>query len=407
MDTDGGHHPVALAAVLWSSGQTVLAIVLLNMVGVWLAWYPSIPGEPAGSQGMFTQVTIKQLSRLSVNVFLPALVASSLGRRLSITMLAAAWFMPLVAMLHIAIGFVVAFLVRDTVVKPPPHLHRAFLCAITFQNSSALPLVIAKALASQPPFSSDPDAFGKFASYIFVYNVGWQLIFWTIGWSYLTQQDAPTAGRSESTPSDSKDAQSFAVTVIRQACRSPMIIASGIGITIGLITPLRDALFGDGGGFQFVGTALDTLGQAAVPVVTLVIAATLGKAALRSRAAVGDVAMLGDSSGGTTDAAALPSFTLLLTICVMRMVVVGGVQFALMAWFVLPAMDSTADPVQKMVLLIECMVPSANMVIVTCQQSGRQRAAEDITSALALEYVLMLPLLLVWITLAINIIGLP
>ena len=37
-------------------------------------------------------------------------------------------------------------------VNPPKHLWRPFLCAITFQNSSALPLVIVQSLSGFPPF---------------------------------------------------------------------------------------------------------------------------------------------------------------------------------------------------------------------------------------------------------------
>jgi predicted permease len=101
-------------------------------------------------------------------VFLPALVASSLAKRLTLDVLADAWVLPVAAAAQIAVGAVAAVVLTRWVARPPPHLRRPFMCAVAFQNSSALPLVIGEALAAQPPFSHDPDAFGKLAIYIFL-----------------------------------------------------------------------------------------------------------------------------------------------------------------------------------------------------------------------------------------------
>ena len=79
--------------------------------------------------------------------------------------------MPLCCWGQIAVAFCIGYVVRK-VVQPPKHLWRPFLCAITFQNSSALPLVVVQSLAEQPPFDSDSKAFEKIALYVFVYNVG-------------------------------------------------------------------------------------------------------------------------------------------------------------------------------------------------------------------------------------------
>jgi len=45
------------------------------------------------------------------------------------------------------------------------------------------------------------------------------------------------------------------------------------------------------------------------------------------------------------------------------------------------------------------------MVIVTCQQAGRQRAAEDLSAAYVLQYVLLVPTLLVFIPISMHIAG--
>jgi hypothetical protein len=53
-----------------------------------------------------------------------------------------------------------------------------------------------------------------------------------------------------------------------------------------------------------------------------------------------------------------------VTLTLLRVVVVGGVQFATVALLLAnEVILSGADPLLKLVLLIECAVPSANMVV--------------------------------------------
>ena len=61
----------AVGQVLYAAFQTVLNILLLNLVGVALAWYPKGDNLSIDARGLLTQSTIQALSRLSVTVFLP------------------------------------------------------------------------------------------------------------------------------------------------------------------------------------------------------------------------------------------------------------------------------------------------------------------------------------------------
>ena len=56
-------------------------------------------------------------------------------------------------------------------------------------------------------------------------------------------------------------------------------------------------------------------------------------------------------------------------------------------------------------LLIECASPSANMCIVVCQQTGKARAAEALSAAYIIMYLLMLVTLVFYVTAAIKIVG--
>jgi len=144
----------------------------------------------------------------------------------------------------------------------------------------------------------------------FRYNIGWQLIFWTAAYSFLTtdvHSDASTDTQHQTAPargggpdvkcngdagglgaadndgddgilgaSDATDSTSCE-SLVRSSMRSPVLMGTFVGISVGLCRPLHYELYGDGGAMHFVGAGVDTLGQAMVPVVTLVIASTLGK----------------------------------------------------------------------------------------------------------------------------------
>ena len=270
---------------------------------------------------------------------------------------------PLLATAQIGIAFAVALVARR-VVRPPAYLHRAFLCALVFQNSSALPLIIARGLAGA-------DGFAALAIHIFLYNVGWQTTFWTFGAAYLQ-------GDEESAATDSS-----VLAPLRKGMRQPMLIASFVGITIGLAPPLQSALFDADGVLHSMGQAAEVLAAAGVPVVTCVIAGTLGKSLLRNSAALLS-AWRGAPAAAEGESAL--SLRVIFMLCFCRLVVVGAIQFAgtsAIFAFVFP----DADPLMKLAVLLECCVPSANMVIVTLQTAGKKVAAEELSVAYIIMYV--------------------
>lgn len=435
------------------------------------------------------KVTITRLSKLSVNVFLPALVVSSLAKGLNPALLRSAWSLPLIAMADIALAAGVVTLVIRWM-KPPGHLRRPWIAAMVFQNSSALPLMIGKALSQQAPFKSDPSAFEKYTIAVFIYNIGWQLTFWTVGFQYITTVDRPELSPAATVAVANQSWFSVAGHNLKLGCtrlfQSPVVLACFTGLVVGLIPPVQRAMFGSGGWLRFIGTTLETLGGAAVPVVTLVVSATLGKAILRmsdvhvaevaaparslkpatagddpeltmglvvpdfgdeefednqdwadsspgsaglrlggrSRPAlrsdsdsgddpgvVGGVALHGSGAGrrakGPVPEALtpLPARSVLVTLGMIRLGLIGVIQFVVTAFVFLPTLVPGAGSMMKLVLLIECCVPSANMVIVACQQAGLQRAAEDLSAAYVVMYGFMFVGLLFYVMAAIAIIG--
>jgi Membrane transport protein len=62
---------------------------------------------------------------------------------------------------------------------------------------------------------------------------------------------------------------------VKQTFASPPFVAMILAFAVGCITPIRELLFSQGGALRFLGSALETLGQASSPVSTMVVAASL------------------------------------------------------------------------------------------------------------------------------------
>jgi predicted permease len=127
---------------------------------------------------------------------MPSLVFVSLAKGVTWELLAASWSVPLLSVFQILVAAAVAVVARQLIEAPPKHLEKPFYAAIVFQNSSTLPLVICQAISKQPLFNGDPEAFAKLTIYIFLYNIGWQLVFWTAGYSYITSGECASRGRA-------------------------------------------------------------------------------------------------------------------------------------------------------------------------------------------------------------------
>lgn len=61
----------------------------------------------------------------------------------------------------------------------------------------------------------------------------------------------------------------------KQTLTSPPFIAMVLAFIVGCITPVRDQFFSQGGALRFLGSALETLGQASSSITTMVVAASL------------------------------------------------------------------------------------------------------------------------------------
>jgi predicted permease len=351
------------AAFLLPALSSVGTVAMINVVGILAAMRG---GDKGAEPGIFTKSLIQGCSQLCVVVFMPCLVITSLASTVDWDVFVGGLAMPLFAVVHVITGLAVAVVVR-AIVKPPAYLHRPFLCALTFQNSSSVPLLVAAGLTASPPLSELPNAFEHIATYTFMYNIGWQVIFWSFGAAYLS---ASGDGGGGSTVWQS----------LKNGVQQPMLQASVVGLVVGLVPVLRE---GSEGGFKFATAAAEVLGSAGVPLVTCVMGATLGKSLLKHWGK-------------------RVSLTLPLVICFFRLIVVGGVQFLISVALTRLLMPADTSPYLKIALFVQVASPSANMNIVVLQKEGNTEAAEDLSLAFLLQYVLMLGWMLVVVPAGLN-----
>eukprot|EP00041_Stephanoeca_diplocostata_P036912 m.1368169 g.1368169 ORF g.1368169 m.1368169 type:complete len:572 (-) comp24954_c1_seq8:4114-5829(-) len=165
--------------VLLTTFQTLGAYILLCALGAILAKYPK-------RSPMLPRIVLQPLGRLSMQILLPALLITTLGKQLSIEVLKDSYpiFFWSIAMQFV--GFMIAQALQF-VVHVPKNLQQVFTCAIVYGNCGSLPLVVVETLSRQEPLATDEKALEKLTTFIFLYLVGWLLSFWSGGLIYLVR----------------------------------------------------------------------------------------------------------------------------------------------------------------------------------------------------------------------------
>ena len=377
-----------LLVIFASAASTTGAVLILNVFGIVLA-----------KVNLLDRKILKKMSALSSKVFLPSLIFIGLSKGLTLEKLRMAGPLPFFAILHICVAFIVGYVARF-LVKPSKQFSTPFLCACSFHNSSALPLVITTALATQAPFSKDRLAFEKMSAYIFIYVVGWGVMFWVFGYSSLMSAAAEKGGSQRSRRAEACEA-------FRRGFLNPPMIMTALGIIVGCV-PFLKALFHaeTGAPLSAVSSAVLVISQPATGIVTLVIAGTLGCAVLEkvSERRHKDTQVMSAYEPEGQNGKKWP-VRVLLWLCFVKLVVIGGIQFSITAWLMPLVFPAGVDPLLKIVLLIESSaLPSANLNLVICQQAGNLEAAETLSLAYILMYIGMLLTLVIYLMIAMSIV---
>ena len=215
--------------------------------------------------GLIDKNSLAVLSKLIFGLFQPCLLfvniattVAKLGSQGS-----ALWVLPTAALLQIILGMVVGKFVSTLIYgsKTSDEKDQLLICT-AFGNSGPLPLVFVDALLrSHADTSMLPQSIG----FISLYLLGWSPLFWIFG---------PLILQSTSTsPSSSTTRQ------VMERVFSPPVIASILGVVVGLVPVLRDSIMTDQpqnlGVANLIFESMRTLGSAYLPAVLLVLAGSL------------------------------------------------------------------------------------------------------------------------------------
>ena len=210
-----------LVHVFLQSASAMFKVGLVSSVGVYCSMYPK--GNPLISKGL-----IKELSRLSNFIFIPALVVASLGSTVSIPLLRRFGVLIFICLIVIVVSYMSTYAFK-WLHEEDLRLFAAIAVAVGSPNAISIPLLVMKTMCEDDSVNADysdaSSCFNEASSMMFVYSIGWHLVFWSYGFPVLKSLD------NENYTSNVSLYSNFVSNVIL----SPCMLAIYIGVLIGII----------------------------------------------------------------------------------------------------------------------------------------------------------------------------
>ncbi|KAI3794432.1 hypothetical protein L1987_37064 [Smallanthus sonchifolius] len=346
----------------------VLKVLIVTGLGSFLA---------LDSINLLGPVTRKHVNELVFFVFNPSIVASNLAGTITYESLISLWFMPVNILLTFIIGSALGW-VLILIAKPSQHLKGLVLGTCSAGNLGNLLLIIVPAVCKEKgtPFG-DSDvctvngmayaslslAIGAVFIWSYVYNL--VRVFSVDSGNNHTEtmhEDVtvpllPSSEPESSGPEEGKMKVmlkamkrrwgNFSNRVNLTAVFAPSTIGATFGFVIGTIAPIRNLLIGTEAPFRVIQDSASLVGEAAVPVMTLIVGGNLVKGLKGS--AISIPLVLGIAA---VRYIFLPLFGIL--------VVKGAFYFGLVP----------ADPLYRFVLLLQFALPPAMSIGTITQLFG-------------------------------------
>jgi hypothetical protein len=408
-----------LLPVVLTAFSTIATLLCVFFAAYHFATRPSIYSKEGPT---LPPSILKKIATLSTTCFLPSLMFVNLTKAVDLEALSSLWVLPTVAVAQLLCGLLVgkiviraSHLLPCTTCRVPAFFKSSFTAGSMFGNSAQLPLVVGYALCSQQPMSTVPNAFARYSAANFVYLIGWSACFWTVGYILLkgegdedhnTDNDPKRLTEMNTNPmnTDPMNTDSSTGTIVAQqptCCGSVALrrtcnmanLATVCGITIGLIPGGKEVLFDDSGPLRFLGSGFEILSQPAVSLMTVIVFANLSRQVWLQRHAKPT-----NSNGHATNDEIKEHETITWQIALLfaftRIVIIGSLQLGLttLLLYVLPASSRLGMP-ERLLLLVECFSPSANLVIVVSQQVGNARGAQALSTGYMIQYLMYVPML--------------
>ncbi|CAH8294763.1 unnamed protein product [Eruca vesicaria subsp. sativa] len=276
-----------------TSAKPVVEILLITIVGSYMALDGvNLLGEDAR----------KFLNNIVFYVFSPSLIGSRLANSVTYESLMQMWFMPLNVMLTFIIGSILGWIVIF-ITKPPSHLRGLIVGCCAAGNLGNMPLIIVPAVCKDKggPFG-DPENCQK-------YGMGYAALSMAMGsvyiWTYVynlmrvlsnspietkpsieSSYKVPLISSKEEEDNNQKVGRwdkvklrmiSLSRKVNLRTIFAPSTIAAMIALVVGLVTPIRKLIIGNGAPLGVLQDSVTLVGDAALSAMTLITGGNLLK----------------------------------------------------------------------------------------------------------------------------------
>ncbi|XP_065854987.1 protein PIN-LIKES 1-like [Euphorbia lathyris] len=252
------------------ASMPVLKVLLITALGLFLAF------DNVNLLGPQARHHINQVVFYVLN---PTLVGGNLAKTVTYQSFLSLWFMPFNILITFILGSALGWLLIK-ITHPPQHLRGLILGCCAAGNLGNLPLIIIPAICKEKgsPLGS-PDT-------CHTYGLAYASLSMAIGaiflWSYVynimrisAKQVEEIEGISDQLKQDSShDDLTHALLLPHHSAQSEKFIA---GFVIGLVPQIRNLLIGSTAPLHVIEDSASFVGDAAIPIVTLILGANLLK----------------------------------------------------------------------------------------------------------------------------------
>lgn len=419
----------AIARVAFVSLSAIAKIFLISLAGIICSRFPrDAPLLPPN--------VLRSLSALSNLLLLPALIVVSLGSALSLKMVARMSIMIAFCVLTNLVSYSIAYTLGAALAEQDKDLVTAISVAIGSPNAISFPLMLCQTLCETSMVNGDYNGdaatcMTEANSQIFVYSIGWHVMYWSYGFPLLkslAQISPKNPGSKEASPSHAAVAAAW----LQQTLLSPSMIAIYVGLLIGLVPALQNALFKDFTALRPLGSAVRTLSEPVVCINTLVTAANLAQidstslrtmlqrvqgvvspdalgwygvasplhgAALTAEPAEDPKAKEHPAEGDAA-AHAMPQYRTVVSFLLSRLVLPPLIMLPVLRLAVDAGWIDRQARLMQLVIAIESAAPSAQLIIVTCTQLGLGRVAAQMAFLYVCQYLFCIVSITTWVSIS-------
>ena len=289
----------AIISIMLNAFAAMMKIFLISTVGVCLAKFPS-------KDPILPAIMIKYLSKLANNVFVPCLIMTSLGSAITVQLLQRIGVLVLFCFVANSASYFYGYTFgRLLHGRSDDAMFIALTVAIGSPNAISLPIMVMQTMCNESYVKADYDdnqnkCFAEATSMLFVYSMGWHLMFWSYGFPTLKTIKkkfyADAADLVVETIDDSLVAESeytflnqilIAISFrknknlflnwLQMIFLTPAMVAIFIGVAIGLIPYTQKLMFEEMSFLEPLGSAITTLGEPVVAINCLIMSASLAQ----------------------------------------------------------------------------------------------------------------------------------